>query len=70
MESQSPRSSKCELDSLICAAPRFVRKLSDKPLDGYYPSFRFDDMYEEGDALLRDRITAAWPVDGPQRDDL
>ena len=55
---------------MICAAPRFVRKLSDKPLDGYYPSFRFDGMYEEGDALLRDRITAAWPVDGPQRDDL
>lgn len=44
-----------ELDK-IYVLPTHVRKISDKPLEGYAPSFRFEDMWEESDSMFRERI--------------
>lgn len=44
-----------ELDK-IYVLPTHVRKISDKPLEGYVPSFRFEDMWEESDSMFRERI--------------
>jgi len=35
---------------------QFTRKISDVELPGYFPSWIFENTWEEGDALFRERI--------------
>ena len=43
----------------VLETPQFLRKTSDKPLPGYVPSRRWEDMWEESDEMFRKRIQDA-----------
>lgn len=43
----------------VLEAPQFLRRTSDKPLPGYVPSRRWEDVWEESDEMFRKRIQDA-----------